>query len=71
MQPIDELLVHILCVDLEFESAERLVEVIAELGVLGATTVKPPTEMPWGQRLAIVRDPDGHRVELEAPLADG
>lgn len=57
-------------VDLEFESVERLDEVIAGLDAFGATTVKPPTDMPWGQRFAIVRDPDGHRVGLKAPLDD-
>lgn len=35
---------------------------------VGAATVKPPTDMPWGQRFAIVCDPDGHRVGLKAPL---
>jgi catechol 2,3-dioxygenase-like lactoylglutathione lyase family enzyme len=55
-------------VDLEFESVERLEETIAELCALGATTVKAPTDMPWGQRFAIVRDPDGHRLGLKASL---
>lgn len=54
-------------VDLEFESVERLDEVIAGLDAVGATTVKPSSDMPWGQRFAIVRDPDGHRVGLKAP----
>ena len=54
-------------VDLELESVERLDEVIAGLGAVGATIVKPPTDMPWGQRFAIVHDPDGHRVGLKAP----
>lgn len=55
-------------VDLELESVERLDEVITELDTLGVTTVKPPTDMPWGQRFAVVRDPDGYRVGLKAPL---
>ncbi|MDV3124265.1 VOC family protein [Mycobacterium sp. 21AC1] len=55
-------------VDLEVESVERLDEVVAELDALGVTKVKPPTDMPWGQRFAIVRDPDGYRVGLKAPL---
>lgn len=54
-------------VDLEFESVEQLEDVIAGLDAVGATTVKPATDMPWGQRFAIVRDPDGHRVGLKAP----
>lgn len=55
-------------VDLELESAERLDTVVADLDVLGTTIVKPPSDMSWGQRFAIVCDPDGHRVGLKAPL---
>lgn len=55
-------------VDLELESMERLDDVISELESLGVTPVKPPTDMPWGQRFAVVCDPDGYRVGLKAPL---
>ncbi|TDU91480.1 putative enzyme related to lactoylglutathione lyase [Kribbella voronezhensis] len=54
-------------VDLELESAEQLDHVIAELVATNATLVKPPTDMPWGQRFAIVLDPDDHRIGLKAP----
>jgi lactoylglutathione lyase len=30
----------------------------------GAVAVKTPTEMPWGQTVAYVRDPDGHLIVL-------
>lgn len=30
----------------------------------GAEVVTDPTDRPWGQRTAYVRDPDGHLVEL-------
>ncbi|WP_405061433.1 VOC family protein [Kribbella sp. NBC_01505] len=53
-------------VDFEVESAQRLDEIVAELGTMGATVVKAPAEMPWGQRFGIVLDPDGHRVGLKA-----
>ena len=46
-------------VDLELESVQRLEEVIAGLDAVGATVIKQPTDMPWGQRFAIVLDPDG------------
>jgi lactoylglutathione lyase len=36
----------------------------AELVVSGATGVSPPTDRPWQQRTAYVRDPDGNLVEL-------
>jgi lactoylglutathione lyase len=34
----------------------------------GATPAVPPTDRPWGQRTAYVRDPDGHLVELAQDL---
>ena len=36
----------------------------AELVALGAEAAVPPTDRPWGQRTAYVRDPDGHLIEL-------
>ena len=30
----------------------------------GATEVSPPSDMPWGERVAQVRDPDGNLVNL-------
>lgn len=38
--------------------------VFADLVASGSTSVCPPTDRPWGQRTAYVRDPDGHLVEL-------
>jgi lactoylglutathione lyase len=35
-----------------------------ELVAAGATPAVAPTDRPWGQRTAYVRDPDGHLVEL-------
>ena len=40
-----------------------------ELVAGGATPDVPPTDRPWGQRTAYVRDPDGHLVELAQDLA--
>jgi lactoylglutathione lyase len=39
-------------------------EAAAELVAAGVEAVTPPTDRPWGQRTAYVRDPDGHLVEL-------
>lgn len=39
-----------------------------ELVSAGATPAVPPTDRPWGQRTAYVRDPDGHLVELAQDL---
>ena len=40
----------------------------SELIGRGATPAVPPTDRPWGQRTAYVRDPDGHLVELAQSL---
>ena len=34
----------------------------------GAQPVVWPTERPWGQRTAYLRDPDGHLIELAEDL---
>lgn len=34
----------------------------------GAIEVTPPTQTPWGQTIAYVRDPDGILVELASPM---
>ena len=33
--------------------------------------VQPPMTMPWGNRSALLRDPDGGLVNLFAPPLDG
>jgi catechol 2,3-dioxygenase-like lactoylglutathione lyase family enzyme len=38
----------------------------ADLVAAGHTNVKEPWDAPWGQRYAILRDPDGYQVELFA-----
>ncbi|MGH9117094.1 MAG: VOC family protein [Acidimicrobiales bacterium] len=45
-------------------------DAFAALVAEGAAPVTPPTDRPWGQRTAYVRDPDGHLVELaqDGPL---
>ena len=40
-----------------------------ELVERGASPVTPPTNRPWGQRTAYVRDPDGHLIELAQDLS--
>lgn len=55
-------------IDVELESPDRLDVVVAELSAAGAQVAKSPVDMPWGQRFAIVLDPDGCRIGLKAPL---
>ena len=40
----------------------------ARLVARGAVPAVAPTDRPWGQRTAYLRDPDGHLVELAQPL---
>ena len=40
-----------------------------ELVAGGAVPAVTPTDRPWGQRTAYVRDPDGHLVELAQDLS--
>ncbi|MEP5155303.1 VOC family protein [Planktotalea sp.] len=36
----------------------------------GAKSVKEPSEMPWGQTVSYVSDPDGNLVEICSPVAN-
>lgn len=56
-------------IDLEVDSPDLLDAVVGELRKSGATIAKQPVDMSWGQRFAIVIDPDGYRVGLKAALA--
>ncbi|MCV7082498.1 VOC family protein [Mycolicibacterium insubricum] len=55
--------------DFELDSPAQLDAVVDGLRVDGVVVLKTPADMPWGQRFAIVCDPDGHRVGLKAALA--
>lgn len=43
----------------------------AELVSAGARPAAAPTDRPWGQRTAYVRDPDGYLLELVETLRPG
>ncbi|MFE5256560.1 VOC family protein [Streptomyces coelicoflavus] len=43
----------------------------AELTGAGCKGEREPWDAPWGQRYAVVNDPDGHGVDLFAPLPEG
>jgi catechol 2,3-dioxygenase-like lactoylglutathione lyase family enzyme len=53
-------------VDFDLESAKHLDATFVALATAGGGVIKHPTDMPWGQRFAIVLDPDGHRVGIKA-----
>jgi lactoylglutathione lyase len=44
---------------------DDLDRLVVELGEIGATIVSPAQDSPWGRR-AVVKDFDGHTVELTA-----
>lgn len=61
-------------IDLEVDSSDLLEAVVGELRGSGATIAKQPVDMSWGQRFAIVIDPDrtqgtpgGNRVAEDRP----
>ena len=35
---------------------------------LGGRVLGPPNDMPWGQRVAHIQDPDGNTVNLTEPI---
>ena len=43
--------------------------VFAEAQQLAAPVVEPPTDMPYGQRRMLIRDPEGTLVDVSAPVA--
>jgi catechol 2,3-dioxygenase-like lactoylglutathione lyase family enzyme len=52
------------------ESSEAVDEDYERIVALGATPIRPPADMPWGQRAAFFADPDGNVHELFASLGD-
>ena len=38
--------------------------VVATLEAAGVSVIRPPAEMPWGERVGFVLDPDGRPVAL-------
>ncbi len=57
-------------VSLAFACAEpaEVDRVYADLVEAGYEGYKPPWDAFWGQRYALVRDPDGNGIDLYAPL---
>lgn len=55
-------------VSLEFATGAQVDETYARATALGATGESAPMNTFWGTRLAILRDPFGHRWMLSGPL---
>ena len=59
------ILLNVNVADLGVGGVERLLE---HVEVLGGRVLGPPNDMPWGQRVAHILDPDGNTVNLTEPL---
>jgi lactoylglutathione lyase len=44
-------------------------QTVGKMQDAGVTVLRPPENMPWGERLAFVEDPDGNPVTLAAAAA--
>ncbi|MEU6442672.1 VOC family protein [Streptomyces sp. NPDC047046] len=44
-------------------------ETLTRVEALGGTVRSSPSDMPWGQRVAHIQDPDGNAVNLTQPIA--
>lgn len=53
---------------LEFDSPSEIDEIVKRLHEAGETVIKQPWDAFWGQRYAIVADPDGYMIDLYAAL---
>lgn len=42
-------------------------DLLARAEALGGRVLGPPNDMPWGQRVAHIQDPDGNAVNLTQP----
>jgi predicted enzyme related to lactoylglutathione lyase len=59
------ILLNINVADLGVGTVESL---LAHVGTLGGRVLGPPNDMPWGQRVAHIQDPDGNTVNLAEPI---
>jgi lactoylglutathione lyase len=50
-----------------FVYVEDVDATVAALREAGATVVREPADMPWGERVGFVADPEGNLVSLAAP----
>ena|SRR3989344_6283206 len=53
---------------IEYDSAKEVNSVAEKIKAAGFKIVKEPWDAFWGQRYAVVEDPDGYKVDLYASL---
>jgi predicted enzyme related to lactoylglutathione lyase len=59
------ILLNVNIADLDVGDVDGLLE---HVEALGGRVLGPPNEMPWGQRVAHIQDPDGNTVNLSQPI---
>ncbi|MDL4775161.1 MULTISPECIES: VOC family protein [Thermomonosporaceae] len=60
---------HRVALAFHFDTPDEADAAYADLVALGYEGHKAPWNAPWGQRYAIVNDPDGNAVDLFSPLS--
>lgn len=55
-------------VEFQAESPAAVDAAYADLQTWADDIVQPPTDMPWGNRSLLLKDPDGNLVNVFAPL---
>jgi len=53
---------------LEYDTPQEVDTIAANIQAAGFTIVKTPWDAFWGQRYAVVKDPDGYLIDLYATL---
>ena len=53
---------------LTFTTSEHVDDVASRIEVRGGSLESKPADMPWGVRMFRLRDPDGYRLSISAPL---
>ncbi|MBI3980520.1 VOC family protein [Candidatus Microgenomates bacterium] len=53
---------------IEYDSPEEVNKIVGKVKMLGFMVVKEPWDAFWGQRYAIIEDPDGYKIDLYAAL---
>ncbi len=53
---------------IEYDSPQEINEIADKINLAGFKIAKEPWDAFWGQRYAIVEDPDGYKVDLYASL---
>ena len=58
----------LISIDVTGIGGASLDDVLAQVEGLGGRVLAEPNDMPWGQRVAHILDPDGNAVNLTSPV---